>query len=66
MKKSTTKSKDGNILIKLKKSPFGFTKDQIGTVRALGLRKLNQVREVKDDPVIRGMLFKVKHLVDIL
>ncbi|MBN2546153.1 MAG: 50S ribosomal protein L30 [Spirochaetes bacterium] len=52
--------------VQLIKSPFGFEKDQIGTVRALGLKKIRQIREVKDTPVIRGMIFKIKHLVKVL
>ena len=66
MKKEKIERKKGKIIVKLKKSPYGYKKDQIATVRALGLRKLNQIREVNDDPVIKGMIFKVKHLVEIL
>ena len=40
--------------------------DQIGTIRALGFKKLNQVREFEDNSVNRGMLFKVKHLLEII
>ena len=47
------------------KSAIGYKKDQKGTVRALGLRKLNQVVEHDDNPVIRGMLHKVRHLVTV-
>ena len=57
--------KTDKIKIKLVKSPYGFTKDQIGTVRALGLKKINQTNEVDDNPVIKGMIFKVKHLLEI-
>lgn len=35
------------------------------TIDALGLRKINYVKEFKDNPALRGMLFKVKHLVVI-
>ncbi|HEY1013380.1 MAG TPA: 50S ribosomal protein L30, partial [Herpetosiphonaceae bacterium] len=35
------------------------------TVRSLGLRKLNQVVELPDTPSIRGMIFKVQHLVTV-
>ena len=59
--------KDSNIIkVQLVKSYYGCLKDQIGTVRALGLRRVNQVREHKDSPVIRGMIFKVSHLVKII
>ena len=47
------------------KSAIGYKKDQKGTIRALGLRKLNQVVEHDDNPVIRGMLHKVRHLVTV-
>jgi large subunit ribosomal protein L30 len=33
------------------------------TVRALGLRRIHDVRVVEDSPSVRGMLFQVKHLV---
>jgi large subunit ribosomal protein L30 len=49
----------------LVKSPIGYTKDQKATVRALGLRRMNQTIEHKDSPAIRGMLNKIIHLVKI-
>lgn len=56
----------GTLKIKLIKSPFGYKKDQIATVRALGLKRMHQTKEVKDNSVIKGMIFKVKHLVEVL
>ncbi|HSH04155.1 MAG TPA: 50S ribosomal protein L30 [Anaerolineae bacterium] len=47
-----------------RKSAIGYNKSQKGTIRALGLRKLGQTVEHNDTAVIRGMLHKVKHLVD--
>lgn len=47
------------------KSAIGYKKDQKGTIRALGLRKLNQVVEQEDTAVIRGMINKVSHLVSV-
>ncbi len=47
------------------KSAIGYTQKQKGTIRALGLRKLNQVVEHDDNPVIRGMVHSVKHLVTV-
>ena len=49
----------------LVKSPIGYPKDQKGTVRALGLRRINQSVEHVDTPVIRGMMNKVIHLIRI-
>jgi len=40
-------------------------KDQTATARALGLRKINQVVEMPDNPSVRGMIFKIKHLVEV-
>lgn len=47
------------------KSAIGYEKSQGATVRALGLRKLNQTVEQEDTPVIRGMINKVNHLVTV-
>jgi large subunit ribosomal protein L30 len=49
--------------ITYKKSMIGYSQDQRDTMKALGLRKLNQVTTRPDNPSVRGMLFKVRHLV---
>jgi large subunit ribosomal protein L30 len=51
--------------ITLTKSPIGYSRKQKRTVRALGLKKMNQTVEQKDTPVIRGMIAKVSHLVAV-
>ena len=51
--------------VKLKKSTIGCSDDQIRTIRALGLKKLNQVVTKADNPANRGQLYKVQHLVEI-
>lgn len=51
--------------ITLVKSPIGYSVRQKGTVKALGLRKMNQMVEHKDSPVIRGMIAKVSHLLKV-
>jgi len=53
------------ILIKQVRSTISCKPNQRDTLRALGLRKINATREHKDNPVIRGMLDKVKHLVEV-
>ena len=54
------------LTIKLVKSPVcGVKKDQTATVCALGLHKINSVVEQPDNESIRGMIFKVKHLVTV-
>ena len=59
------KAKEKKLRIKLVKSPIGYSQRQKDTVRSLGLRKMNQVVEQKDTPMMRGMVMKVSHLVDV-
>jgi len=47
------------------KSAGGHRFDQGRTIRALGIRRLNHVVELNDTPQIRGMVFKVRHLVRV-
>jgi ribosomal protein L30 len=47
------------------KSAIGYSQDQKDTVRSLGLRKLNSTALHDDTPAIRGMAFKVRHLVKV-
>jgi large subunit ribosomal protein L30 len=47
------------------KSAIGYNLKQKRTVRALGLRRLGDVVEQEDTPVIRGMVHKVRHLVQV-
>lgn len=51
--------------ITLKRSVIGRSKKQKATIEALGLRKLNQTVEKEDNAAIRGMVEKVKHLVEV-
>jgi large subunit ribosomal protein L30 len=47
------------------RSGIGLARDQRRTVRALGILRMNHTVEQADTPVIRGMIFKVKHLVKV-
>lgn len=51
--------------ITLKRSPIGYAESQKRTVRALGLRKLNQTVYHRDEPSIRGMIAQVAHLLQV-
>ena len=53
------------IKVTLVRSPIGFPKPQKATVRALGFRRLHQTLELEDTPVVRGMLVKVIHMIEI-
>ena len=68
-KKATTTTKvaknSKKLRVTLVKSPIGYSKDQKRTVVALGLNKLNSSHELPDNGAVRGMIFKVKHLVRV-
>jgi large subunit ribosomal protein L30 len=51
--------------IRQKRSTIGRPEDQKRTVHALGLRKMHQVVVHSNTPSIRGMVAKVRHLVDV-
>ena len=51
--------------VKLVRSVVGYPRDQRATVRSLGLRRMHHEVTVADNPVIRGMLHKVRHLVEV-
>jgi large subunit ribosomal protein L30 len=46
------------------RSAIGFSSRQKKTIEALGFKKLQSVVEHEDTPQIRGMIEKVRHLVD--
>ena len=54
------------IKIKQVKSRIGASIDQKRTLLSLGLRKISQVVEKEDSPVLRGMIRKVHHLVTVI
>ena len=60
-----TAKKSKKLHIKLVKSPIGYSRRQKGTVRALGLRRMNQLVVQEDNPVIRGMVNKISHLLEV-
>ena len=53
------------VKVTLIKSTAGCLKDQQATVRALGLTKIRSTNVLPDNDAIRGMIFKVKHLVAV-
>jgi large subunit ribosomal protein L30 len=48
-----------------RKSRNGSDKRQLDTLRSIGLRKIGHRIEVNDTPQMRGMLHKVRHLVEV-
>ena len=53
------------VKVTLNRSLIGRPETQRRTVRALGLRKINSVVELPDNPAIRGQLHKVEHLIKV-
>ena len=53
------------VKVKLVKSPIGFNRKQAQVVQSMGLRKLNHSVDLRDTPEVRGMIHKVRHLVEV-
>jgi len=54
-----------SLTITQKKSSNGSDKRQLDTLRSLGLRRINQTVVREDSPQLRGMVHKVRHLVEV-
>ena len=59
------KTEGGTITVRLYKSMNSCKWEHRLSVKALGLNKLNDVRELKDSPQVRGLVNKVNYLVRI-
>ncbi|MDY6873105.1 MAG: 50S ribosomal protein L30 [Chloroflexota bacterium] len=57
------KKKQAKLTITLVRSPIGYSKKQKATLKALGLKKINQTVSRTDNEAVRGMVEKVSHLV---
>ena len=53
------------VKVKLVRSPVGTRDSHRQTVLGLGLKKINQVRELEDTPAVRGMINKVSYFVKV-
>jgi large subunit ribosomal protein L30 len=65
MAKAKTTEKAGTIRVRLFKSVNSCKWQHRLSVKALGLNKLNDVRELKDSPQVRGLINKVNYLVRV-
>jgi large subunit ribosomal protein L30 len=65
MAKTQTQPERKTLKITLLRSPIGFDKAQAKVVEGLGLRRIRHTIERPDTPSIRGMLHKVRHLVQV-
>ncbi|MDQ6963416.1 MAG: 50S ribosomal protein L30 [Mariprofundales bacterium] len=53
------------IKVRQVKSGIGYARDQRATLIGLGLRRMHQLVELEDTPAVRGMIYKVRHLVRV-
>ena len=60
-----TDTKGDTVKVTLVKSPTGFKRNQGTVVRSLGLLRIRHSVELKDTPAVRGMIHKVRHLVEV-
>jgi large subunit ribosomal protein L30 len=60
-----TDTKGGTVRVTLTASPTGFNRNQGIVVKSLGLRRIRHTVELKDTPETRGMIHKVRHLVEV-
>ena len=65
MSNQRTDTKGATVKVTLVKSPIGFKNNQATVVKGLGLRRIRHTVELKDTPATRGMIHKVKHLVEV-
>ena len=68
MAKKAAKKKSAEtkrVKVTLVKSTIGFDKKQAAIVQGMGLRRINHTVELADTDSIRGMIHKVRHLVEV-
>ena len=53
------------LTITLRKSPIGFNRNQGAVVQGMGLRRIGHSVQLADTPETRGMVLKVRHLVEV-
>ena len=61
-----TDTKGATVKVTLLRSPTGFNRKQGTVVRSLGLLRIRHSVELKDTPETRGMIHKVRHLVEVI
>ncbi len=56
---------DKKVKVTLVKSPIGALKNHKACLTGLGLRRIRHTVEVQDTPSVRGMINKVRHLLEV-
>ena len=63
--KTAAKAAPKKLKITLLRSPIGFNRTQGKAVEGMGLRRIRHTVELPDTPETRGMILKVRHLVEV-
>jgi large subunit ribosomal protein L30 len=64
-KSATAKKESGTVKVRLVKGLRGCQARHRLSVKALGLNKINDVRELKDSPSVRGLINQLHYLVRV-
>ena len=64
-KKTAQTGSPRTLKVTLLRSTIGFNRTQARTVEGMGLRRIRHSVELPDTPATRGMILKVRHLVDV-
>ena len=64
-KKKKQTGETPTVKITLVRSPIGFDRTQAITVQGMGLRRIGHTVELVDTPATRGMILKVRHLIEV-
>ena len=54
------------VRVKQTASPIRRPKEQRDTLKGLGLNKIGRTSELEDTPAVRGMILKVRHMVEVV
>ena len=54
------------VKVKQVRSAIGFNKNQALVLESMGLRRMGHTVELADTPETRGMIHKVRHLVEVV
>jgi large subunit ribosomal protein L30 len=65
MANERTDTKGATVKVTLVRSPTGFKRNQGTVVRSMGLLRIRHTVVLKDTPETRGMIHKVRHLVEV-
>jgi large subunit ribosomal protein L30 len=65
MANERTDTKGATVKVTLVRSPIGFKHNQETVLRSMGLRRIRHTVQLKDSPETRGLIHKVRHLVEV-